>query len=300
MSKIKSGKPLNVLIIDDDSSFVVGLQRDANDPRFRIRLDHATNLEDGLLKLQERGEKYFAGVILDVICLKDRKQQIPDPSFISKAMEEFNRRAPSLPKVILTGEPTRAESLKPIFAGNTSVYHKSAEQIEEMLAYLVKQSESQLRQKFAKKYPDIFSIFDDGYLGANEEQALVSCLEKLDHYEATVISDNLGRLRKLQEAIYLAINKINPNIVPMGCIEKNGPNCRSIMRHLKTKQYVEESKIIDRFSDSIYSISSDYGVHVPNTRPEYPPTRYTVQALTFAMLDQLLWFKSIIGDATSK
>jgi len=292
MSKSKPGKALNVLIIDDDPSFVAGLRLDANP--FRIRLEHATNLEDGLLKLQERGEKYFAGVILDVICLKDRKQQIPDPSFISKAIEEFNRRAPSLPKVILTGEPTRAESLKPIFAGNTSVYHKSAEQIEEMLAYLVKQSENLPRLKLAKKYPDIFSIFDDGHLGPNEEQALVLCLEKLDNYEPTVIADNLGRLRRLQEAIYLAINKVNQDVVPTNLIDENGPKCRPIMKHVKARGYVEDGKIIDQFSDAIYSVSSDYGVHVPNTRPEYPPTKYTVQALTLAMLDLLMWFKGIV------
>ena len=292
MSKIKPGKALNVLIIDDDPSFVAGLQLDANP--FRIRLEHTTNLEDGLLKLQERGEKYFSGVILDVICLKDRKQQIPDPSFISKAMEELNRLAPSLPKVIITGEPTRAESLKPIFAGNTSVYHKSAEQIEEMLAYLVKQCENLPRLKFAKKYPDIFSIFDDGHLGPNEEQALIECLEKMNSFEPNDITRNLASLRRLQEAIYKAINKVSPDVVPTNLIDENGPKCRPIMKHLKAREYVEDSKIIDQFSDAIYSISSDYGVHVPNTRPEYPPTRYTVQALTFAMLDQLLWFKGIV------
>jgi hypothetical protein len=292
MSKIKPGKALNVLIIDDDPSFVASLQLDANP--FRIRLEHATNLEDGLLKLQERGEKYFVGVILDVICLKDRKQEIPDPSFISKAMEEFNRRAPALPKVILTGEPTRAESLKPIFAGNTSVYHKSAEQIEEMLAYLVKQSENLPRLKFAKKYPDIFSIFDDGHLGSNEEQMLLSCLEMMDNYEPTVIDKNLWRLRKLQETVYLAINKVNPDLIPTNLIDEKGPKCRPIMKHLKAKRYVEDDKIIDQFSDAIYTISSNDGVHASNTRPDYPPTRYTVQALTFAMLDQLLWFKELV------
>lgn len=291
MSKIKPGKARNVLIIDDDSSFVTGLQLDANP--LRIRLEHATNLEDGLLKLQERGEKYFAGAILDVICLKDRKQQIPHQNFITKAIQEFNRLAPSLPKVILSGEPTTAESVKQMYAENTNTYHKSAEQIEEMLAYLVKQSENLPRLKFAKKYPDIFSIFDDGHLGPNEEQALVLCLEKLDNYEPTVIADNLGRLRRLQEAIYLAINKVNQDVVPTNLIDENGPKCRPIMKHLKARGYVEDGKIIDQFSDAVYSISSDYGVHVPNTRPEYPPTRYTVQALTFSMLDQLLWFKGI-------
>jgi hypothetical protein len=66
------------------------------------------------------------------------------------------------------------------------------------------------------------------------------------------------------------------------------------MNHLKARGYVEEDKIIDQFSNAIYSISSNHGVHVPNSRPEYLPTRYTVQALTFAILDQLLWFKGIV------
>jgi hypothetical protein len=292
MSKIKPGKALNVLIIDDDSSFVAGLQLDANP--FRIRLEHATNLEDGLLKLQERGEKYFAGVILDVICLKDRKQQMADQNFLSQSIKEFDRLAPALTKVILSGEPTTAESVKRLYDGTTNTYHKSTEQIEEMLAYLVKQSENLPRLKFAKKYPDIFSIFDDGHLGPNEEQTLLECLEKLDNYEPTVIADNLGRLRRLQEAIYLAINKVNQDVVPTNLIDENGPKCRPIMKHVKGRGYVENGKIIDQFSDAIYSISSDYGVHVPNTRPDYPPTKYTVQTLTFAMLDLLLWFKEIV------
>lgn len=287
MSKNKPGKALNVLIIDDEPSFVAGLQRDANDP-FRIRLDHATNLEDGLLKLQERGEKYFAGVILDVICLKDRKQQIPDPSFISKAIEEFNRLAPSLPKVILTGEPTRAESLKPIFAGNTNVYHKSTEQIEEMLAYLVKQSENMPRIKFAKKYPDVFSIFDDGHLGPNEEQALLECLEKMNSFEPNDIARNLASLRRLHEVMFSVIkNKID---IDSSC------STRDVMRRFSDKKSVDYCTIVASFEWAIYTIASDYGSHAPdpNKPAKYPPTQYTVQALTFAMLDLLLWFKSIV------
>lgn len=293
MSKNKHVKPLNVLIIDDDSEFVQVLQREANNP-YRIRLEHVTNLEDGLNKLQEKGERYFAGVILDVICLKDRNQQIPDPSFISKAKEEFDKRAPALPKVILTGEAARAETFKEIFQGNTNVYHKSSEQIVDMLEYLVEQSELLPKYKFSKKYPEVFSVFDDGYLGAPEEQMLLTCLEKMDNFEPTVIADNLGRLRRLQEAMYLALNRTNPNVVPTGTIEKNGPNCRKIMAHLRTKRYVEEDKIVDKFADTIYTIASDYGNHVPNTTPMYPPTRFSVQAMTFAIFDQLLWFKSVV------
>jgi ActR/RegA family two-component response regulator len=291
MSKNKPGKALNVLIIDDDPSFVEGLQRNANP--FRIRLEHETNLEDGLLKLQKRGERYFVGVILDVICLKDRKQQIPDPSFISKAMEEFNRRAPSLPKVILSGEPTIAESVKQFYDGNTETYHKSAEQIEEMLSFLVKQSESQSTIKFAKKYPDIFSLFENDYLNHGIEMELVTVLEKMESYEPTVISSNLARLRRIQEAIYLALNKLDPSIVLTSDIDKNGPQCRKIMGHLVHKGYVERDKIVARASDLAYSLACDYGSHVSNTTPDYSPTKYTVQMCTFAIFDLLTWFKSV-------
>jgi len=294
MSKNKPARALNVLIIDDDSSFVEGLQRDANP--FRVQLEHSTNLEDGLATLKEKGEKHFSGIILDVICLKDSRQEIPDPSFLSKAMEEFNRQAPSLPKVIYSGEPTTAESVRRLYDGNTNTYHKSSEQIDEMLDYLVKQGEQLPKFKHSKKYPDVFSIFDEGYLGANEEQMLLNCLEKMDNFEPTVIADNLGRLRRLQESIYLALNRVHPEIVPTGMIEKNGPVCRKIMSHLSKKRHVEEDKIIDKFADTIYSVTSDYGNHVPNSRPEYPPTKYTVQALTYSMLDYLLWFKSIAAD----
>lgn len=292
MSKSKPGKALNVLIIDDDNPpFVEGLQRNANP--YRIRLEHVTNLEDGLLKLQERGEKYFVGVILDVICLKDRKQEIPDPSFISKAMEEFNRRAPSLSKVIITGEPTRAESLKPIFAGNTHVYHKSNDQIEEMLKYLVSQSEKLPRQIFAKKYPEIFSIFDAGYLGPTEEQALVLCLEKMSSFEPTDISDNLARLRRLHEVIFLAL-KNNCHGIDPSC------SSRDAMRHLFDKNRDGYCMIADKFAWAIYTVASDYGSHASSRRPEYPPTKYTVQALTFAMLDLLSWFKMIVESENAK
>lgn len=292
MSKAKPAKPLNVLVIDDDPSFVEDLQRDANP--YRIRLDHVTNLEDGLNKLQEKGERNFSGVIFDVICLKERKQQIPDQSFISKAKEEFDRRAPTLTKIILTGETARAETLKGLFQGNTNVYHKSSEQIEEMMKYLVEQSEQLPKYKFSKKYPEIFSLFEDGYLGSTEEQMLLTCLEKMESFEPTEIADNLGRIRRLQEALYLALNRVDPSIVPTGSIEKNGPNCRKIMTHLRTKRYVDENKIVDKFSDTIYTIASDYGNHVPNTTPLYPPTKFSVQAVMFAMFDQLLWFKSVV------
>jgi ActR/RegA family two-component response regulator len=299
VSKNKPGKPLKVLIIDDDPSFVAGLKRDAN--TFRIELVEATNLEDGLLKLQERSEKYFSGVILDVICLKDRKQQIPDPSFISKAMEEFNRLAPSLPKVILSGEPTIAESVKRLYDGNTKTYHKSAEQIEEMLAYFVKQSENLPRTRIVQKYSDVFWLFDNGYLDHNTEQRLIDVLEKMIDSQSNVISSNLGELRKIQEAMYQALNSLKADTVPVQNFKEwKDPQFSDFMKNLISNGYVEKDKIIDRASWLMHKLSSEYGAHLPKSSPDFSPTKYTVQMCAFAMLDLLLWFKGTVEAANSK
>ena len=295
MSKIKPGKPRNVLIIDDNSLFVAGLQLDAN-PK-KIRLEHATNLEDGLLKLQERGNNYFAGVILDVICLKDRKQQIADIDFLAQAIKELDRLAPSLPKVILSGEPTIAESVKRLYKATTNTYHKSTEQIEEMLSYLVEQSEKLPRLKFAKKYPDIFPIFDDGHLDHNTEQRLIDVLEKMIDSQQNVISSNLGELRKIQEAMYQALNNLKADTVPVQNFKEwKDPQFGDFIRNLISSGYIEKDKVIDRASWLMHKLSSEYGAHLPKSPPDFPPTKYTVQMCAFAMLDLLLWFKGIVEE----
>lgn len=293
MSKKKLAKPLNILMIDDNKEFAETLQREANP--HRVRLECYTNLEDGLEVLQAKSERYFAGVILDVICLKDRNQKIARADFITTAIQEFDRRAPSLPKVILTGDPDRVKFVKELYEGNTKVFYKSSD-IEAMFTYLIQKSLNLPHVKFARKFPDVFEIFENNFLGHEVELSLVRCLEKMDNVERTVVDDNLGRLRRLQEEIYLALNRHDPDIVLTNDIEKNGPQCRRIMAHLVKKDFAERDKIIDRGADLIYSIASDYGSHVPNTEPKYSPTRYTVQMCTYAILDQLLWFKSMVDS----
>jgi hypothetical protein len=57
---------------------------------------------------------------------------------------------------------------------------------------------------------------------------------------------------------------------------------------------VERYKTIDRFAEMIYKITSDNGAHTPHANPKYLPTRYSVHAVTFAMLDLLLWFGGLM------
>jgi hypothetical protein len=196
----------------------------------------------------------------------------------------------------LTGEPGTAVKVTEFHGGDEKIFIKEYDQIIKMFDFLVEESGKIPHIAVIKKYEDIFEIFHKDYLSHDAEQDLLTCLLKMGIHESTVIRDNLHRLRRIQEKIYLALNRINPNIVPTHLIEEKGPKCRDIMRHLVRNKHIKDNEIICRFSDIVYSFASDYGSHVPNTSPEYYPTKYTVQSLTFAMLDLLLWFKGVMEE----
>ena len=186
----KLPRPLRVLIIDDDKSFVEELQRDANP--HRIILDHAMSLEEAIEIMDERGEKAFAGIILDVICLKKKEQKVADESFLVKAKEVFDRKAPGLPKAILTAEPGHFRTLKPLYEGTLSVYLKGGEDHDRMFAFFCKEGEKLENVRMAAQYPEVFEVFEKQFLGNSEEQELIACLKLMDSSDPVVIVDNLG------------------------------------------------------------------------------------------------------------
>ena len=288
----KLPRPLRVLIIDDDKSFVEELQRDANP--YRIILDHAMSLEEAIEIMDERGEKAFAGIILDVICLKKKEQKVADESFLVRAKEVFDRKAPSLPKAILTAEPGHFKTLKPLYEGTLSVYLKGGEDQDRMFAFFCKESEKLENVRMASQYPEVFEVFEKQFLGKSEEQELIACLKLMDSSDPVVIADNLARLRRLQEGIYLALYRKDPKYIPPGAGIGGGSLFKHVIRHFKVMHLIEHGKIIEVASGLVHSIGSDHGTHVPSTPPLYAPTRYTVQMTTFAILDLILWFKEIM------
>jgi CheY-like chemotaxis protein len=290
----KLPRPLRVLIIDDDKSFVDVLQRDANP--HRIILDHAMSLEEAIEIMDERGEKAFAGIILDVICLKEKDQKVADESFLVRAKEVFDRKAPSLPKAILTAEPGHFKTLKPLYEGTLSVYLKGGEDQDRMFAFFSKESEKLENVRMISQYPEVFEVFEKQFLGNNEEQELIACLKFMDSVDPVVITDNLARLRRLQEAIYLALYKKDPKYIPPGAGTGGSSLFKHVIRHFKVMHLIEHGKIIEIASGLVHSIGSDHGTHVPSKPPLYEPTRYTVKMTTFAMLDLILWFKEIMEN----
>jgi hypothetical protein len=146
--------------------------------------------------------------------------------------------------------------------------------------------------KIMSAYRDVFTVCSR-FLGREAEEELLSCLAAMGSDDFTVIKNTLGCLRRLQEKIYIALNRADSSLVPAPFVQ-NEVNVISAYKHLSEKGFVERYRVVDRFAELVYKITSDSGAHTPYRDTKYPPTRYTVQAVTHALLDLLLWFGSVM------
>ena len=283
--------PLTMLIIDDATPYVESLYRDAQ--RLAIRLCHARSLEEGREIYRSPQGRRIAGIILDGKCLKEKGQQVPDSSFLSAAIKYFGEKAPHLPLVVLTGETELYRNLSDLYAGTLRVYSKGRDE-REMLVQLLGEAQKLEWLKVVRQYQDVFAGLADS-LGGDAEQELISCLMNMASDDQTVIRNTLIGLRRLQEKIFIALHKADGGLIPAHLVTGE-INVIGVYKHLSERGAIERYKIIDRFSELVFKVTSDNGAHTPYENPKYPPTRYTVQAVTFALLDLILWFKSVLRN----
>jgi ActR/RegA family two-component response regulator len=280
-----------MLVIDDNRPYVEALHRDAQ--RFAITLVHAGSLEEGR-EIYERLDSWsLTGIILDVKCLKERSQQVPDNSFLTAAVRYFSEKAPHLPMVVLTGEPAQFSSLSELYAGTLRVFSKGRDEAE-MLAYLREEAGKLDYVRVAGAYPDVFATVRN-HLGSDAEQELFNCLRDMTSNEVSTIKNTLGCLRRLQERIYIALSRKDEKLLPSRLVAGE-INLVACYKHLVEHGAVERYRIIDRFAELIYKITSDSGAHIPYVDPKYPPTAYTVQVVVFALLDLIMWFGGVMDD----
>ncbi len=276
-----------MLVIDDDISYVEALNREAR--RFRVELIHAGSLEEGTELYEGRNGRSLGGIVLDVKCLKERRQRVPDGSFIAAAVRYFGEKAPSLPMVALTGEPDQYRNMKELFEGTLKVFSKGRDE-EEMLAWLREEAEKLDVVRISASHPEVFAV-TARYLGRDAEEELLRCLRDMESTDPTTIRNTLVGIRRFQERIYIALSKCDERLLPAKLVsgEINVVGC---YKHLVENGTVERYRIIDRFAELVYKVASDNGSHTPYADPKYPPTSYTVRSVTFALLDIILWFGS--------
>jgi len=308
MSKNKT-RPLNMLIIDDNKEHVESLNRRAQG--HRIMLKHFCNLDEGKKFLESKEGRSICGVILDVICMKNKEQKFPDKSFITAALKYFNQKLPNIPIVVLTGVTDEYKSLKDHYDGTETVYSKGRDE-SAMLLFLRDKALELERVKLLNKYSEVFEIIED-HFDDDAEEELISCLLNTNSSDFHTMKGTLSCLRILQEKMFVALNKYDDQMVPEEYVsnEENNQirvNFASILHYLKGKydntsrshlgkKYILHDSTIDRFMQFVYKTSSE-GIHAIDENISNKPTKYTVQAVTYALLDLLLWFKTVCDGKT--
>ena len=300
---------LKILVIDDDDRYVDSLYRDGQ--RCGMVLRHAASLEEGRELFEGAEGREFAGVILDVECLKRRSDENPDSSFIIAATKYFNEKDPDLPLVALTGVQPLFERYRRDFEGLWKVYRKGRDE-SVMFASLRCRALGLERVRLAALYPDVHRIIEE-YLGADAIDEYLDCLAYMNAVSLPRIRGTLANMRALQEKLYLALNRAVPEMIPQRFITfrdsgvvTQSVNVAMILEWLKgnydsrTQQYqgivhLHYRSTLYRFSEMVYRVASD-GIHAIDENAAVKPTRYTVQAAMFALMDLILWFCGVVEE----
>lgn len=306
MSKRTKPSSIKILYIDDEVEDYERLQIEAN--VYCIELTHETNLEEGIVKFKEKkGEQFFDGIILDALCRINKEDSIPNRKHTVTALKEFHALAPSLHKVIFTGETAFAHELTGLIeVAETPIFNKGdIDDVRSMLTKFVDDSKHKEDRKIAQRFADVFKIVEKHMGSAKEE--LIRCIKNMNGSDVHTIKGNLGCIRSVVEKMFFALHGINKELIPDDCAintktKRPEINFASIMYHLngcykdgshQGKIYIEHESNIDRQFVLVYRGCSE-GIHAFEEDTAIKPTRYTVQSITYALMDLILWMDAVI------
>lgn len=292
------GKPpvLTILAIDDSPDYLRALTLEGR--RHHCKLLSAGSLEEAQDVIEQHGIRSLDGVVLDILCMRTRAQEVEDRSFLQAALDYFKKSAPDLPRVVVTGDTDTFELFSDIFEAEV-VMQKGGEQNARLFDTLRRAADKAPETRLRQAYADVFEVFDKGYLDYRIRAELLETLLHQESSKETAIRDNLARIRRVIEAIYIAMSKASVKWVPVDLFTIDGEHLalRPVLRHLQEKGFLDG--LVRDFAYCTYAVASDNGSHTPYVDPDYAPTRYTVQASVHMLLDLLLWFGKLM-DARSQ
>ena len=292
---------MNVLVIDDSPDYITALRMTAG--RNRCRVTGATSLEEAQEFIRDQGVEALDGVVLDIVCLKTRDQQVESKSFLSVALNYFRDLCPGLPRVVVTGEPQVFGDFREIFEGEV-VLNKGEAGSDDVFVHLRRQFDQLPRAKLIRQYPEVFRVFESGYLDYKVREELISVIKGMSRTGGHAIQGSMAAIRRVQESIYHAMSKANSRWIPLTA--RNGkrlfserdcrPLTQRILHHLEDEGL--HDGVIREFAFCTYHVASEVGAHPTELRPR--PTCYTVKAALHMLLDLILWFGALMDDEREK
>jgi hypothetical protein len=290
-------KPINALIIDDEQQYIDALKVSAN--KKRIILDHANNLEDGIVKL--RTKKNIEFVILDGKCFVDADQ--------TNTVENMPIRAQRYIEDI-----NREQNRQIFYCINTGyfdqqfvqasgvidrIFNKDNETAEKMFEYIWQVVPTSDEYKLRNKYEDAFMPFTEGYLKMEYEYRLIDMLNKLE--SGTCIIDDFITIRHLMEAIF-------KGLIEVGCMPEEFLDVNGTPIHEFCTLYLENRNVL-KGPIGPYQLSVQLPKHIkPIFRKikestddnahleEADDLTYEYRSDVYGMLELLKWLPSFIEE----
>ncbi|MBT7061980.1 MAG: response regulator [Lentisphaerae bacterium] len=286
----KQTKKLRVLAIDDEPGFLQSVTTMGRQHGFRI--DGVGSLEEAKELIASKGRRHYHGVILDIMCLVTKDQSVESPAFLKHALDYLDKVAPELPRAIVTGSTGHYANTSEYFA-DEKLYLKTNVG-ESLFEYLRKGAGELWYYQLETKYPDVIATMTTCGFPEDLRAEVLDALRYMNHFDDSKISDNLARLRRIQEGLYGELSKQRDDIVPTRFLKEENGNIsmRPLINHLKDEKTHEG--FIKDFAFAVYGATSDHGSHRRYSPVEYPPSSYTVQTLTYAMLDLILWAGGLV------
>lgn len=292
------------LIVDDREDFTNQFKAEAR--QHEINVASKTNLKDMIEFLPKNADKLSA-IILDIKCLKDRDQELEHENFLPAAIMHLNKEYPYIPRIILTADSVSYEEVRR-YHPDEILFRKTTEQISQVFKIIQDKSQELPKLKLIQQYSDAFVVFQKGYLANEFEKELLDLLQNIQSNDTTQIKSNLVTVRRIQERALQELNKRNRAVVPDNCIASNGNvNFRAADKHLKGNKNYESgykptttdyySGVIEELSPMMYNIASATSAHNSYAGLGFPPSKYTVQSCTFALLDYLKWFEKRMDES---
>ena len=222
-----------------------------------IILTDRQNWQDGAELLEK---EYFHALILDAKCMIETDQADDNFDFLPVALERLKeieqKQDRHIPFVINTGyfgEKEVQMMQRLITERRGKIFSKNLPK-NEMFQYLVTEIETSENTKIEKGYPDIFEVFDKGYLSNVFRIELFKILKTLNKDSKN--QENLRAVRVIQDEIYNALKRKNPAIVPNGSFtDKN--------KYLSGNSYqnstIYQTNTISYLANAIYRISLNTG-----------------------------------------
>lgn len=295
----------SILLIDDEKEvcevFIENAKDFAIDENIELQIVDCQNWQDGAELLQNQ---YFHAVILDARCMIDREQQTENFGFLNHALDRLkeieqkqDRHIPFAVNTRQFGEREKEMMIGKIIERKGKIFYKKNP--EDVINFLVKEIKDAENTKIEKEYSEVFEVFDKGYLDITFKGHLLKLLRTCKSNNPTDIKQNLALLRSLQEQIFQTLNKKNKQIVPDAAttfwkVHNHLSGNKSKNNNYQPTSQIFQNNWIENMSECIYKIASDNGSHNPYDNTPLP-NKYTIQSLTFAFLEQLLWFKKLMS-----